>query len=66
MKTLEWKKLAESSACGPHESSFLNLDQLICEILRGKAKAADELVHIHGTEVFDAFTESVLEFIEGK
>ena len=32
----------------------------------GVPNAADELVHIHGTEVFGAFAESVLEFIEGK
>ena len=39
-KALEWKKLAGSSACDPHGSSFLNLDKLVREVLLGKVKAA--------------------------
>ena len=36
-KALEWKKLAEEAASGPHGSSFQNLDKLISEVLVAKS-----------------------------
>ncbi|CAJ2644164.1 unnamed protein product [Trifolium pratense] len=32
-KALEWKKLAQNASSGPHGSSFVNLENLICDVL---------------------------------
>ncbi|KAL9289793.1 hypothetical protein ACSQ67_024448 [Phaseolus vulgaris] len=35
-KALQWKKLAKSAASGPYGTSFLNLDNMVHEVLLGK------------------------------
>ncbi|TKY68305.1 7-deoxyloganetin glucosyltransferase [Spatholobus suberectus] len=35
-KALEWKKLAHDAACGPHGSSFVNMDNMVRQVLMGK------------------------------
>jgi hypothetical protein len=33
-KALKWKKLAQNASSGPHGSSFVNLENLICDVLK--------------------------------